>query len=459
MNGYRFEHYQQLAINVATVTANVLTQRPGTDPNMIRQWLLTKTQQGDVWLFAELDDQRIAKFEPYEAATHHLSSSLQGLPTLVSNHTGLRLAFLLSPMRKLPKQIDLPTVQTGRVMIGQRANGALAGAKWGAVGHMIVVGQTGSGKSVTVRSIVYQAIKQDFGLILGDLDGATFPMLAQHSALMAPLAGTEKDFINVLRVALGEIEHRTRLYQAAPNFPENIDEYNQAAKEPLKRVLVVLDEFNSAVANTGGANGELAKLAAQVAWRGRKFGISLIFAANDFSKEIIGRVRDQVGVVIAHRVRSEEVARNLGLSSAARISERSPGRAVSDRWGLIQAYYLDKSFLIGGLLVEDVLTPDERKIAERAERETDGKISRDVLMGFGLRYQEAVRMIDAWTVRGWAAKDASRANATYITPNLQDLLHNRTTCATLHNPPTTCTTDCATHTTDFMEADNANEVE
>jgi hypothetical protein len=71
-----------------------------------------------------------------------------------------------------------------------------------------------------------------------------------------------------------------------------------------------------------------------------------------------------------------------------------------------------------------------------------------------LRYQEAVRMIDAWTVRGWAAKDANRANATYITPNLQDLLHNRTTCTTLHNPSAACTTDCATHTTDFMEAED-----
>ena len=42
-----------------------------------------------------------------------------------------------------------------------------------------------------VRSIVYQAIKQDFGLILGDLDGATFPMLAQHPALICPLAASQ----------------------------------------------------------------------------------------------------------------------------------------------------------------------------------------------------------------------------------------------------------------------------
>jgi hypothetical protein len=453
MNGYGFEHYQQVAVNVAQVTANVLTQRPGTDPQMIRNWLLTKTPTGDVWLFAELDDQRIAKFEPYQQATHHLSSSLKGLPVLISNHTGLRFAYLLSPVKRLPKLVNLPTVQPGRVLIGQRANGQLAGGKWGQVGHMLVVGQTGSGKSVTVRSIVYQAIKQDFGLLLGDLDGATFPMLAQHPALIAPLAGTEKEMIHILRVAMGEIENRMRLYQAAANFPETIDEYNQAASEPLRRVLVVLDEFNSAVANTGGPNGALAKLAAQVAWRGRKFGISLVFAAQDFTKEIIGRVRDQVGVMIAHRVRSEEVARNLGLAAAARISERSPGRAVSDRWGQIQSYFLDKSALIGGLLAEDVLTADERRIAMFSRQHGD-KLTLDVLLACGLGQGEARRLQSDWRVRGWADNDPQRSNGLYMTPKLTGLLTNLQTLQTPTNRLQTLQTGLQTLQTDDAEADD-----
>jgi hypothetical protein len=295
---------------------------------------------------------------------------------------------------------------------------------------MIVVGQTGAGKSVTVRSIVYQAIKQDFGLILGDLDGATFPMLAQHPALLCPLAQSERDFVNVLRAALAEIENRTRLYQGAANFPETIEEYNVESAEPLKRVLVVLDEFNSAVSNSGGANGELAKLAAQVAWRGRKFGVTLVFAAQDFSKEIIGRVRDQVGAVIAHRVRSEEVARNLGLAAAVRISEKTPGRAITDRWGQIQSYYLDKSLLMGGGVVAlaEALTAEERALAERAERETNGRVSLEVLMNrFQMGQRESRRLQDDWKLRGWAANDPQRDNSLYITPKLVILLTSRQT--------------------------------
>jgi hypothetical protein len=438
MNG-TFEYYQQAAIAVAQVTGNVLTQRPGTDPTLISRWLLTKTVQGDVWLFAELDDQRIPKFEPYEAATHHLSSSLKGMPVLVSNHTGLRFAFLLSPVRKLPATINLPeTLTPGRVMLGLRADGRPAGGKWSEVNHMIVVGMTGSGKSVTVRSIVYQAIRQNFNLLLGDLDGATFPMLAQHKALLAPLVGTAKDYLQVMRLALGEIENRVRVYASSGAFPESVDEYNAWAlkngAEPLKRVLVVLDEFNSAVLETGGANGELARLASHVAWRGRKFGITLVFAAQDFSKEIIGRVRDQIGAVIAHRVRSEEVARNLGLAAAARISENRPGRAVTDRWGLIQAYFLDKQILLSGSVVCDGLTA-ERALAQRALRETEGKISLEVLMGWGMGQREARRLQEDWKTRGWAEIDPARKNGLYITAKISGFADKLTNLTNLTNRP------------------------
>jgi DNA segregation ATPase FtsK/SpoIIIE-like protein len=260
-------------------------------------------------------------------------------------------------------------------------------------------------------------------------------MLSQHPALMSPLVGTSREYVDVLRVALGEIEHRARLYNQIGSFPEKIDEYNRSAVgivAPLRRVLVVLDEFNSAVSDTGGPSGELARLAALVAWRGRKFGVSLVFAAQDFSKEIIGRVRDQVGAVIAHRVRSEEVARNLGLAAAARISENRPGRALTDRWGLVQAYFIDKAELMSDSL--DGLTVDERELAERARREYDGKISLDVLTGWGMGQRDARRLQDDWKLRGWAANDPTRANALYVTPKLMGLLDKLTNPTNLTNP-------------------------
>ena len=438
MNGYSLQEYERIAVDVAQVTSNVLTQRRGTDPAMVRQWLLTRSPTGDVWMFAVLDDQAIPDLSPYANAAHHLSTSLRGMKVLVSNHTGFRLAFLLSPVRRLPKRISLPDgYSTGRLLIGQQASGGLAGGEWDKIGHMVVAGMTGSGKSYTVRSLVYQAIKQGFDLLLGDLDNNTFPMLAGHPALLAPLAEDEDGFVAVLERAMGEIEHRKRLYKQAASFPENIDEYNRWAEgaqvEPLKRLLVVLDEFNSAIENSGGVNGELASLATRLVWRGRKFGVTFVMASQDFSKDVLGKVRDQVGAMIVHRVRSADVARNMGLAAAAQISAERPGRALTDRWGLIQSFFLDKQLLISGQAV-DALTDDERRIAERSLDEMEGKISREVLTDFGMGQREARRLQEEWRARGWAFNDPARANGLYITPKLVDLLTNRPTRPTLTNP-------------------------
>ena len=441
MIGYSFDHYQKFAAEVVQVTTNVLTSsKPGTDPAMILRWILTKTPGGDVWLFAELDDQRIPKFEPYQAATHRLSSSLKGIPVLVSNHTGLRLAFLLSPMRELPKMIPLPEFsRPGHVLIGQTASGALAGGKWGDMRHMIVVGYTGSGKSITSRSIVYQAIKQEFKLILADLDGTTFPMLADHPALMVPLAQRPEEFVYVLQKALAELEMRSLLYRRASNYPENIESYNEWAQandqKPLKRVLVALDEFNSAVTKTGGPKGQLGELTTELASRGRKFGMTLLMSAQDFSKDVIGAVRDEVGVIVAHKVNSEAVARNVGVAAAARISEKTPGRAITNRWGQIQAFYLDKSILIRNISAPEVIPVYERELAERAIRETGGRVSRAVLEGWGIGQGEVRRIQEGWKSRGWAENDPKQANGLYITAKMRDLLTNLPALPAPTNPP------------------------
>jgi DNA segregation ATPase FtsK/SpoIIIE-like protein len=432
------QRYLSAAQKAQAVISQVLDSRPGTSSEYIQGWVLRGTPQNDVIFYAVLDASRIPQPEPFARATHQISSALGGQRVYWGNSTGFRFAVVLTPAKRLPRQIELPTnLPAGRAMIGLRPDGQAAGGKWGDLKHIIVVGYTGSGKSVTTRSLVYQAIRQDFNLVLADLDGTTFPMLADHPSLLAPLANTTDEFIEVLRLALGELEHRSSLYKRAANYPEKIEEYNQWAvansQEPLKRVLIALDEFNSAVTKTGGPDGKLGKLAVEIASRGRKFGITLLLSAQDFSKEVIGAVRDEVGVIVAHKVNSENVARNVGVAAAAQISERTPGRAITNRWGQIQAFYLDKSHLLSSTQPSDGITPEERAIAEKAKTETNGKISREVLMGWGLGQGEARRLLYAWETRGWAVKDPMRANATFLSPKLLELLTNPPTQPTPTN--------------------------
>jgi hypothetical protein len=434
------QRYLPVAQRVQAVISQVLDSRPGTSSEYVQGWVLRGTPQNDVIFYAVLDAGRIPQPEPFARATHQISSALGGQRVYWGNSTGFRFAVILTPAKRLPKQINLPAnLITGRALIGLRPDGQAAGGKWGDLKHLIVVGYTGSGKSVTTRSLVYQAIRQDFSLILADLDGTTFPMLAENPALLTPLAGTTDEFIEALRVALGELEHRASLYKRATNFPENIEEYNLWAlangQEPLKRVMVALDEFNSAITKTGGPDGKLGKLAVELASRGRKFGITLLLSAQDFSKEVIGAVRDEVGVIIAHKVNSENVARNVGVAAAAQISERTPGRAITNRWGQIQAFYLDKSHLMNGVSSASILTPKEKELAERAQAETGGKISLEVLMGWGLGHRDARRLQDDWKLRWWAANDPQRANSLYLTLKLTQLLPNCQACQTPPNLP------------------------
>jgi hypothetical protein len=431
-------YYERTAQSVAQITTNVLFQRPGTDPSAVSKWLLTETPQGDVWLFAELDDQRIARFEPYEKACHHLSSSLRGLPVLISNHTGLRYAFLLSPIRKLPKHIDLPDeLRPGFLLLGQRASGGQAFGKWGSLGHILVAGISGGGKSYTLRTIVYQALAQGFNLILGDLDITTFQELEHHPALITDMVHDDNGFIAALGAALAELERRKELFSQADSHPENIEEYNRWAlangKQPLKRLLVCLDEFNTAIDNTGGADGPLLNLTKNIVRRGRKFGITMVIGSQDLSKDIFGRVRDQIGTMIVHRMQNADVARNLGMTAAAQISPNCQGRALTDRWGRIQVYFLDKSRLQMTDEAETRISVGDRQIAERALRETEGKISLDVLIGWGMGQGEARRLQEDWKSRGWARNDPKQSNGLYITPKLAESLTNLQTLQTPTN--------------------------
>ena len=404
-------------------------QRRGLRP-AFSDWLLT-ADHGLTWLFGSLDLHRIERLEQYTQPDllHHLSTAIGGRPVYLSNSSGLRYAVLLSAPPRLPQRVDFPGIQRGQLLLGQRYTGAALRIPWERLGgHLLVAGMTRSGKSAFLRLLVYQALAEGFMVGLGDLDGATFPMLAAHPALLAPIAPSPEAMLEIIERALGECDHRAALYQQIGGFPETLDEYNttilREGGAPLPRVLVVLDEFNAAALAAGGDRGALATAAATLGWRGLKFGITLIFAAQDFSKVIVGRVRDQVGAIVGFRVRSAEIARAIGIPDAARIPLAYPGRAISDRWGPLQAYYLDKALLVQAASqsgVKPALTVEELKLATAA-LENGGRLSIPLLRESGLSEWQARKTLNDWEQRGWVQRDPKHDNARYITAKLHGLL-------------------------------------
>lgn len=419
--------YMLTGRNVARRVYAVLSVR-GLQPHF-SDWVLT-AHNNRVWLFGVLDIRRIGRLERYTDTRliHHLSTACDGVPVFLSNTNGLRYAFLLSQRPKLPRMVEFPGYTPGVARLGVGLAGQQIAARWSDLGHVLVAGKTGAGKSSFLRLLAYQSIRDGALLLLSDLDGTTFPMLNNAPMLLAAIANTPEDAHSIVARGLAECDRRAALYHTVPGHPDDIDEYNSLAvstgRESLPRLLVVLDEFNATVTALGGHRGQFARDAAQLGWRGRKFGVNLVFAAQDFAKSVVGRVRDQVTTAVCFRVRSAETARNVGCAGAHRIPEGLPGRAMTDRWGTIQTYYLGKGLL--GVAPSSPLEAGEEAAVRWAIEHNDGYLSLgDIQARMGLGMPAARRLALDWERRGWLMKDPHARNKRRVTGDLAALVTNR----------------------------------
>jgi hypothetical protein len=400
------------AENVVRIVETVLQSRTGTDPNMIERWVLERADNGNVWLFAVLDDQRLGKFEPYEKAAHHLSSSLRGMPVIIGNHTGLRYGFLLTPRPALPDVVQYAQWKKGVMQLGMGMRGKPIEIGYGDLSHTIVAGMTRFGKSNLLRLMALQAKQEGWQLALGDPDGGrTFGKFANDPALICPIGKTLDATVAVVGRVQELMQERARLFDALSSMPDDLAEYNETAETQLAPVLVMLDEFNGTVMATGGVNGSFAQATTIIAWQAAKFGIRLVLAGQDFSKDIVGPVREQMMTRICLRVENATVS-SVVLGRAGAEALAVPGRAMTNRWGTIQTYFVDKS-QIGKDAIG--LTSEERTIAEYIISKHNGRMTQKALEDFGITQRRAREVRADWMKRGLAEIKPDRDNALCLT--------------------------------------------
>jgi hypothetical protein len=391
-------------------------------------------------LIAVLDTVKLGDHSPYISPDllHQLSTDLGGLPVYLSNHSGIRYVVLLSPLPKLPRKVDLPfDVPHGKLAIGVRFTGQPVLLDWDTFLHLAVLGNTGSGKSIFLQSLVSQAIRDEMQVLLSDIDQTTFGMLEGHPNLAAPIATTPQDALGLVEKALAECDRRAELFKALPERPQKLSEYNLLAvkqsRAPLPRMLVVLDEASTVLTTLGGAKGAMGQALAALGWRGRKFGIHFVFAAQEFTKDIVGPVRDQVGLTLCFRVRNGQMAERMGCKGAERIPENRPGLAISDRHGPIQTYFVEQSALGVRQSLLPSLSDLENSLFSRALAE-GGKLPASKVQEWGgVSEWQARRLMETWALKGWLAKDADRDNSFCITSKAQVYLSNHQTAQTGSN--------------------------
>ena len=230
--------------------------------------------------------------------------------------------------------------------------------------------------------------------------------------------------MELLQKLIGECDHRAALYQSMPGLPKSMEEYNtqavRAGKEPLKRILFVMDEASSILTAAGGGSGEIASRLAQLAWRGRKFGLSTVFGAQEFTKSTAraGARSNQPDPRLPRSSSAAQMARIVGCEGAERIPAGIPGRAILDQVGPLQVYYVPKSRLLAEhtSLIADSLTDLERQLFARSLNETDGRLPLGRIREWGnIPMHQARKLQECWALRGWIVKSAGQDNSFCIT--------------------------------------------
>jgi DNA segregation ATPase FtsK/SpoIIIE-like protein len=374
-----------------------------------------------------------------------------GKPVKRLNTTGLTYCVTLKPQRKqrLPKRVDLDLAHrpTGDYMIGFGLS--REGEVWKPLEklrHIVVAGSTDSGKSAFLRSLLYQLCKSSGALSLSkgepvelyltDMEGLTFAAFEGAPQLAMPIAESVEEATRIAFQLIQEMERRAALYQATGRFPEKLSEYHAAIagqspisnlQPPIPWIVAIFDEF-TALMDEAGKHSDLYRLIGQLAMRGRKYGITLVFAGQDFKADLLStritnqlRTRVQFGCATAYQ--SQVV---LGKSGAEKIT--TPGRALVSFGGKIievQTFWVDKERVLG-LRREPVspLAGDEQELVRYALEHLGGKFNiHDLATAFkGRISQRKIEQLSrAWEARGWLVAGPTRADGKTITDEFKEL--------------------------------------
>lgn len=443
--------YYNEAVTVAETLVAVMTQDLRLQAPT--QYFLDPTGER-VWLIAILDPRTLGKqITAYTRpqTLHQLSTALGGRPVILSNHTGLRYGILMSDRPRLPFPVSYPEdVPAETVPLGRTLNGTLH-PRASKLMNVLVGGEQGSGKSTLLHLFAYAAWQNGWKVYAADPRSMTFDE-TWNGLLSAPVADKVEGVFDILDILDREMERRAGLFRSARSesaLPAgSIDAYNTIVGQTdrLPRIFLLVDE-----ANTFLANDKLQKRVEDLSRQPRKFGIHFVLAGHnwrdaDVSRGLSANFHTRISLRVADDTSGRVVLNNPRWGKAM-MKVTQPGRAVvflDGRFTRAQFYRLADEMIVQMLLSGSgpapAISDKERDLTERAIRETDGKISRDVLTDWGMTQGQANRLIERWVARGWAQKDPLRANATYITKILRDLLNNPTTPTTPNSRSTTPTT-------------------
>lgn len=178
--------------------------------------------------------------------------------------------------------------------------------------HLLVAGQTGSGKSVMINAILtsmlYRNSPSDLKLILVDPKQVELTPYNNIPHLLTPVINEPEKCISALKWAVAEMERRLRTM--AEVGKRNIGEYNNLKKEEgMPYIVIVIDELADLMMM---AARDVESLIVRLAQKARAAGIHLVLATQRPSVDVItGLIKANVPARIAFTVASQIDSRTI----------------------------------------------------------------------------------------------------------------------------------------------------
>jgi DNA segregation ATPase FtsK/SpoIIIE, S-DNA-T family len=179
--------------------------------------------------------------------------------------------------------------------------------------HLLVAGQTGSGKSVMINTIVtsllYRNSPADLKLIMVDPKTVELVPYNDIPHLLTPVITEPEKCISALKWAVAEMERRYRTLK--DNGKRNIADYNSLKKAEgnMPYIVIVIDELADLMMM---AARDVEALVVRIAQKARAVGIHLVLATQRPSVDVItGLIKANIPGRIAFTTQSQVDSRTI----------------------------------------------------------------------------------------------------------------------------------------------------
>jgi S-DNA-T family DNA segregation ATPase FtsK/SpoIIIE len=221
------------------------------------------------------------------------------------------------------------------IALGKDIVGKIVVADLAKMPHLLIAGQTGSGKSVAVNamiiSVLYKASPDDVKFIMVDPKRLELGLYEDIPHLLTPVVTEPKRASNALKWATNEMENRYKLlatvgvrnieqYNTLVKKPKNLDLFaadENTEKKPLPFIIIVIDELADLMMV---ASKDVEDSIMRLAQMARAVGIHLIVATQRPSVDVI------TGVIKA----------NFPSRISFRVAQKVDSRTILDQMGAQQ---------------------------------------------------------------------------------------------------------------------------